>query len=138
MGQDQSPAQTHGGRHHQGVDGELATASDGRQQIAGDPGDPHPGGHHPGVPPTQLGVDRLVPPAASVQLDQHRGGHPHRLAPTLRHPGGRPHPLVTTKVVPRPGQSREGLAVEDQGHAASYCSISPGSTAPNSASRSSR
>lgn len=114
VGENESATEADGRSYHQGIDRQLAVPAGRRQEVAGDPGDPHPRRHHPSEPATEHLVDRLVGSRTPVELDQDGRRDSHRLVPPLGAPQGSPDPLVTPGIVSRPGEGRERLSVEDQ------------------------
>ena len=94
VGHDQASPESDRGRHHQGVHGQFASATNLGQQMAGDARYPESGCDYAGVPATELAVSRCIGPPAAVQLDQDCRGDPDGFASERRRAHGGTNQLV--------------------------------------------
>ena len=113
VGGDDAAAQPDGGRNDEGIDRHLGTGTGGGKEMAGDASDTGSSCHNLREASRQHGVDGLVDPASSVELDEHGRRHADRIVPRVGAAKDRSYPLVASRISVRVSEGGERFAVEN-------------------------
>lgn len=113
MSEDDSSAQSNGGRNHERIDGMFTICSNRGKQVSRYPSNAGARGDDLGKALSEDTIDWLVISGSSIELDQHCRRHTHRVVATMCTAQRRTHLLVTFAVLAGPSEAGKCFGVEN-------------------------